>query len=138
MIKDTSRAKFNKIKILIVEDDKAICEMYAVAFMREGFTVYTAPDGERALEKYQNKEPDILLLDIMMPKLDGYGVLREVRKDVKKKYIPIVMLTNLDPSHFENNASFDCVDEYLIKANYTPSEVVEKVKGVLKLNKLIE
>lgn len=129
--------KLQKIKVLIVEDDPSICEMYGAAFMREGFTVYSAPDGKKALEKYRHKEPDILLLDIMMPNMNGYGVLKEIRKDVKNKYIPVIMLTNLDPSQFEQHADFDSIDAYLIKANHTPSEVVQKTMDVLRLNKLI-
>jgi DNA-binding response OmpR family regulator len=124
------------IKVLIVEDDKGICEMYATAFMKEGFKVYTAKDGNMAIEKYQSKEPDIILLDIMMPEVDGYQVLKEIRKR-HDKYIPVIMLTNLDMEHFTNRESIDRVDAYLIKSNFTPSEIVQKTKDVLKVNKLI-
>ena len=128
---------FKNIKILIAEDDKDICDMYAIAFMRKGFTVYTARDGRAAIQKYQRKKPNVILLDIMMPNVDGYQVLREVRKDLNK-YIPIIMLTNLDPTHFERHALFDDVDAYLIKSHFSSSEVVEKTIEVLKLNHLID
>ncbi|MFH0820913.1 MAG: response regulator [Candidatus Peregrinibacteria bacterium] len=124
------------IKVLIVEDDEDIREMYSITFMKKGFTVFTANDGRGALEKIQNKKPDILLLDIMMPNVDGYQVLKEVRKDMTR-YIPVIMLTNLDPSHFERHAQFDDVDEYLIKSQYSPSEVLQKTIEVMKINKLI-
>ena len=125
------------IKVLIVEDDKDICELYSDAFMREGFKVYTAREGKSAIEKYQTRDPDILLLDIMMPDVDGYQVLKEIRKQ-HKKYIPIIMLTNLDITHFTKKESIDQVDAYLIKSNFTPSEIVEKAKEVLRLNGILE
>jgi DNA-binding response OmpR family regulator len=125
------------IKILIVEDDKDICEIYAITFMRRGFTVYTAPDGRSAIQKMKTKEPSIVLLDIMMPNVDGFQVLREARKDVKS-YIPVIMLTNLDASEFTKEAKLDEIDAYLIKSHHSPSEIVEKTMEVLKLNRIIE
>jgi DNA-binding response OmpR family regulator len=125
------------IKVLIVEDDKDICEMYAMTFMRKGFTVYTAPDGQNAIQKYQNKKPDIILLDIMMPNIDGYQVLKEIRKNTKK-YIPVIMLTNLDAADFVKEAQLDDIDAYLIKSHHSPSEIVAKTVEVLKLNHLID
>ena len=124
------------IKVLIAEDDKGICDMYATAFMREGCKVYTAKDGKIAIEKYYAKQPDIVLLDIMMPEVDGYQVLKEIRKK-HDTYVPVIMLTNLDMEHFTHHDSISRVDAYLIKSNFTPSEIVEKTKDVLKANKLI-
>ena len=127
----------NNIKVLIVEDDNDICEMYAITFMRKGFTVYTAPDGKAAIQKFQNKKPDIILLDIMMPNIDGYQVLSEVRKDVTK-YTPVIMLTNLDANDFAREAQIADIDAYLIKSHHSPSEVVQKTMEILKLNKIID
>lgn len=126
----------NHLKVLIVEDDKDICDLYAITFMRKGFTVYTAPDGAAAIEKFHKKKPDIVLLDIMMPNVDGYDVLKDIRKDVTK-YVPVIMLTNLDSSHFTRHAEFGDVDAYLIKSHHSPSEVAEKTIEVLKVNKLL-
>jgi two-component system, OmpR family, alkaline phosphatase synthesis response regulator PhoP len=125
------------LKVLLVEDDKDILDLYAISFQREGFIVYTANDGKQAIEKFHDKEPDILLLDIMMPNVDGYAVLREVRKD-HKKYVPVMMLTNLNMEHFAKEESVDQVDAYLIKSNFTPSEVVQRAIEVLRLNKKIK
>ncbi|MBU1017748.1 response regulator [Patescibacteria group bacterium] len=124
------------IKILIVEDDKDICELYSTAFMREGFKVLKAMEGKSAIEKYQQKNPDIMLLDIMMPGVDGYAVLKEVRKQ-HSKYVPVIMLTNLDMGHFNRHETVDNVDDYLIKSNYTPSEIVERTKEIMRLNKIL-
>ena len=127
----------NNIKVLIVEDDSDICEMYAMTFMRKGFTVYTSPDGRGAIQKFQNKKPDVILLDIMMPHVDGYQVLKEVRKNMKK-YTPVIMLTNLDATDFVKEAQLDDIDAYLIKSHHSPSEIVAKTVEVLKINHLID
>jgi two-component system, OmpR family, response regulator ResD len=123
------------VKVLIVEDDKNICEMYAITFMRRGFTVYTASDGRSAIQKYQNKKPDIVLLDIMMPQVDGYQVLNEIRKDTKV-YTPVIMLTNLDANDFTREAQLENIDAYLIKSNHSPREVVDRTIEVLKVNNI--
>ena len=129
-------AKISKaIKVLIVEDDKNICEMYATTFMRRGFIVYTAPDGRSAIQKYQNKKPDIVLLDIMMPHVDGYQVLNEIRKDINS-YTPVMMLTNLDANDFTRESQLDHIDAYLIKSHHSPREVVDKTIEVLKVNNI--
>ena len=127
---------YSNIKVLIAEDDHDICELYSISFKRSGFTVYTSHDGRSAIDKFNKKSPDIVLLDIMMPNIDGYQVLKEIRKDFKK-YTPVIMLTNLDSSHFEKNSNFDDVDEYLIKSHYSPSEIIEKTINILKVNKII-
>ncbi len=129
-------AKTSKnVKVLIVEDNANICEMYAVTFMRRGFTVYTAPDGRSAIQKYQNKKPDIILLDIMMPHVDGYKVLSEVRKDVNE-YTPVIMLTNLDANDFARESQLENIDAYLIKSHHSPREVVDKTIEVLRINNI--
>lgn len=129
-------SEVKNIKVLLVEDNKDISDMYATTFMKEGFTVYTAADGATAVEKFHNKKPDIVLLDIMLPEADGFSVLKTVRKQLSP-YTPVIMLTNLDASHFERHANFDEVDAYLVKSNYTPSEIVLKTTEVLKLNKML-
>jgi len=123
------------VKVLIVEDDPNICEMYAISFMRSGFTVYTAPDGRSAIQKYQNKNPDIVLLDIMMPQVDGYQVLAEIRKDINT-YTPVIMLTNLDPNDFTGEGHLENIDAYLVKSHHTPREVIERTIEVLKVNNI--
>ncbi|MFH1410412.1 MAG: response regulator [Patescibacteria group bacterium] len=123
------------IKVMIVEDNANICEMYAITFMRRGSTVYTASDGRSAIQKYHNKKPDIILLDIMMPQVDGYQVLNEVRKDVNT-YTPVIMLTNLDADDFSRESRLENIDAYLIKSHHSPREVVDKTIEVLKINNI--
>ena len=81
------------IKVLIAEDDKYICEMYATAFMREGFKVYKALEGRSAIEKYHLKQPDIILLDIALPKMGGYEVAKNLRLREEFKHTSIIALT---------------------------------------------
>ncbi len=125
------------IKVLIAEDAKDICNMYATAFMRQQFTVYTANDGQVAIDKFNAKKPDVVLLDIMMPGLNGCDVLTEIRKK-HDQYIPVIMLTNLGVEHFNKHQDLNNIDAYLVKSNFTPSEIVEKTKEVLRLNNIIE
>ena len=124
------------LTILIAEDNRDICDLYATTFKNAGFAVETAYDGKTAIEKWRTVNPDLVLLDIMMPGANGYQVLKAVRKDLKK-YTPVIMLTNLDSSHFEQNASFEDIDAYFVKSNYTPAQILEKTKEVLRINKLL-
>ncbi len=124
------------IKVLIAEDDKNLCEFYSTAFMKKGFQVYTAQDGEAALDKYKNKEPDIVLLDTAMPDMNGYEVLGEIRKNVTS-YTPVIMITGFDSQSEVQQAHLDAFDALLVKSEHTPSEIVEKTEEVLSLNRLV-
>ena len=122
--------------ILIIEDDKFLRELIVKKLKEEGYQAVEAVDGEEALVKVKESLPDLILLDLILPGVDGFEVLKELRKDVKK-YLPVIMLTNLDTSHFVQNAQFDDIDEYLIKSHHSPSEVVDRTIAVLKINKLL-
>lgn len=122
-----------KIKVLIVEDDEIVRKIYAKTFMRSGFTVYTASDGGLAIEKYKSKKPDIILLDIIMPNVNGYEVLNKIRSNLNS-YIPIIMLTNLGADSFKRESQLDNIDAYLIKLQYSPQEIVNKTIEVLRKN----
>ncbi len=115
-------------KILVVDDDKNICELLRLYLEKEGFTPVIANDGEAALTKYDVEKPDLLLLDIMMPKLDGWQVCREIRK---KSDVPIIMLT-------AKGETFDKVlglelgaDDYVVKP-FDSKEIVARIKAVLR------
>lgn len=119
-------------KVLLIDDDNLLVRMYGKKFESEDHTVSTASDGEEGLEKAESETPDLILLDIMMPEMDGVEVLEKLKSNDKTKKIPVVMLTNLGSSE----ANIDkCLDlgavSYLIKADYTPKEVVQKVKEIL-------
>ena len=115
-------------KILIVDDDKNICELLRLYMEKDGYTVALAYDGEEALSRFASEGPDLIILDVMMPKLDGWQVCREIRK---KSEVPIIMLT-------AKGESFDKVlglelgaDDYVVKP-FDAKEIVARVKAVLR------
>lgn len=120
-------------KVLIVEDEKMLSEMYKEKFEYEGFEVFLAYDGEEGKKSALENKPDLLILDVLLPKKEGVEVLKEIREsgDWGKK-LPIIMLTNLDSSDYilqminEYRPSY-----YFIKANVELNEIVEKAKSLL-------
>ena len=123
----------NKIKVAIVEDEPFLASMYKAKFEMEGFEVLRAADGLEGLEIIKKETPDIVLLDIVMPKMDGFDVLTSLHSDAKVARIPVIILTNLGQrSDIEKGLKLGAVD-YIVKANYTPAQVVVKVKEHLKI-----
>jgi len=125
-------AKNKTIKILLVEDDTFLVEMYTTKFELEGFEVVAAEDGKKGLEMVTKENPDIILLDILMPKMDGFAVLEALKKDKATANIPVILLTNLGQKDDVKRGFEMGADGYLIKAHFMPSEVVEKIKKILK------
>jgi len=121
----------DKIKILLVEDDSFLLGMYATKFELDGFKVIIAEDGEKAVRVALKELPDIILLDIILPKLSGFEVLKQLKQDKKIAKIPIILLTNLSQRDEVEQGIKMGAEDYLIKAHFMPSEVVEKVKKVL-------
>ncbi|MBU0964488.1 response regulator [Patescibacteria group bacterium] len=120
-----------KSKILLVEDDKMLADMYITKFSKEGMEVIRAEDGEKGLKIAKEIKPDLILLDIIMPKLDGFAVLKELKKDPGMGNTHILLLTNLGQSEDVEKGQELGADDYFIKANHTPAEIVEKVKYLL-------
>jgi two-component system phosphate regulon response regulator PhoB len=121
-----------QIHVLIVEDDTFLAGIYQKKFEMEGFKVSVSGDGEKGLTDVKKKKPNIVLLDILLPKMDGFGVLEKLKADAATKKIPVILLTNLgQKDDVEKGLEAGAVD-YLIKAHFKPSEVVEKVRAVLK------
>ncbi len=119
-------------KILIIEDDSFLSEMYSTKLIQEGFETEIAVDGEQGIDKIKNIKPDLVLLDIVLPKMDGFEILESIKKDPEFKNIPIILLTNLgQKNEIEKGLSLGA-DEYIIKAHFTPTAVVAKVKEILK------
>lgn len=121
-----------KAKILLVEDDETLLEMYSLKLRDEGFNLLTATDGLTALDLALKERPVVILLDIMMPKMDGFAVLIELRKDVGMKETPIVMLSNLGQQGDIDKGKELGATDYVVKASMTPTQVVEKIKSYLK------
>lgn len=118
-----------KIKVGLAEDDQMLSDMYKLKFQKSGFDIVTAPDGAAGLELVKNEKPDILLLDIIMPKLDGFQVLAELQKLGTK--IPIVLLTNLGQEEDIVKGRELGATDYFVKSNFTPDAIVEKVRSIL-------
>lgn len=120
-----------KIKVLLIEDDSFLLSMYTTKFEIENFSVIAADDGEKGLRVARENRPDIILLDILMPKMNGFEVLAELKKDPLTKDVPVILLTNLNQKdEIEKGLGMGAKD-YLIKAHFMPSEVVEKIKKVI-------
>jgi len=121
-----------KYTVLLVEDDEMLLQMYTEKFTKSGYTVKSATNGENALEVLKDASPNIMLLDIVMPKMDGFQLLKNLRKDKKYAKVPIIMLTNLGQVEDIRQGEKLGANDYFVKANHTPAEVVAKVKEYLK------
>ncbi len=119
-------------KILLIEDDPFLSEMYAAKFSQSGFKIEIAADGKRGMEKIKTSHPDLVLLDIVLPKIDGFEILKKIKKDPKLKKIPVILLTNLGQKNEVEKGLALGADEYIIKAHFTPTAVVAKVKEIIK------
>jgi len=123
----------NNVHVLIIEDDTFLANIYKTKFDMEGFKISNSDNGEIGLADAKKKKPDIILLDILLPKMDGFAVLEALKADAEVKDIPVILLTNLgQKDDVEKGLEAGAVD-YLIKAHFKPLEVVDKVKEVLKI-----
>jgi DNA-binding response OmpR family regulator len=122
-----------KIHVLLVEDDVFLSGIYQKKFEMEGYKVSLADNGEKALLEVKKKKPDIVMLDILLPKLDGFAVLSKLKADPEVKDIPVILLTNLGQKDDVEKGLQMGASDYLIKAHFKPSEVVDKIKQVLHL-----
>lgn len=117
--------------VLIVEDDAFLMNIYKTKFEFEHFKVSMAENGEIGLAEARKKHPDIILLDILMPKMDGFTALSELKKDPSISGIPVILLTNLGQKDDVKKGLELGAKDYIIKAHFKPSEVLEKVRKVL-------
>jgi len=109
-----------------------LASMYKTKFEKEGYTIDVATDGEAGFKKAEARSYDVVLLDIIMPKLDGFAVLKKLRATEKYKTTPILLLTNLGQEEDVKKGEELGSSGYLVKANFTPSQVIEKVQGLIK------
>jgi len=119
-------------KILIVEDDLFLLEIYAHKFSDANFEIVTALDGESALEVIRKEKPDVILLDLILPKIDGLEVLRLIKKDKEFSSIPVIILTNRGEKDLIEKAIKLGAAAFITKITYTPTEVVSKVKSIVE------
>lgn len=118
-------------KVLLVEDDVALRDIYSARFMAEDFDVVTASDGEMALTQAVKEKPDLIILDVMMPKISGFDVLDILRATPETKTTKVIMMTALSQNADIEKGKSLGADEYLVKSQVTLTDVIEKAKEVL-------
>lgn len=119
-------------KILLVEDEQILSEMYQSRFSRAGFEVVLASEAKKGLQKAKKVKPDLIILDILLPRENGLFFLEKWFKDPKISSIPVVIFSNFDDPDAKQKARELGAKDYLIKTNYTPREITEKIKQYLE------
>ena len=119
-------------KILIVEDDKFLRDLIQQKLTKEGFATVTAIDGEEGVKAAQTESPHLILLDLILPGIDGFEVLKQLKEDQKTKSIPIIVLSNLGQKEDMERTLKNGAEDFMVKAHFTPSEIVTKVRATLK------
>ena len=120
------------ITVLVIEDDKFLRELISQKLIKEGFEVEGAIDGEEGIKMVKELKPAIVLLDLILPGVDGFEVLSRIKGDPTLASIPVIILSNLGQKEdVERGLKLGAID-YLIKAHFTPGEIIEKIKNVLK------
>lgn len=115
-------------KILIIEDDKSLIKALGIAFSVADFSVTTVSNGLEALDKIKRSKPDVILLDILMPKLNGFSFLEQIRQNEKIKDIPVIIFSNYGGDEYIKKGQQLGVIEYIEKTSITMSELTEKIK----------
>lgn len=121
-------------KIAIIEDDPVINQMYRMKFEADGFEVQVADNGTHGVSLVESFMPDLILLDLQMPHMNGAEALAQIRSRAWGKKIPVIVLTNLGEEEAPASLQELGVHSYIVKAEFTPSQVVKKVKDALKLS----
>jgi two-component system, OmpR family, alkaline phosphatase synthesis response regulator PhoP len=119
-------------KILFIEDESALQETFGDLLTGEGYEVIRALDGQSGLRLAKSEKPNLILLDLILPKMNGFEVLEGIKKDDEAKDIPVIILTNLESAGDVQKAIEFGAKDYLVKANYKMKEVLEKIKSALK------
>ncbi len=117
-----------KEKILIVEDDKFLTKAYNIKFTRAGFDVMNATDGKIGLEVAKKETPKLIILDLMLPKIDGFEFLKRIKKEEKLENIPVIVLSNLGQQEDKDKVISLGAKEYIVKADFSLEEIIEKIK----------
>lgn len=119
-------------KILIIEDDRFLRELISQKLLKEDYAIIEAIDGEDGLKKAEKEKPDLVLLDLILPGIDGFEVLEKLKNDPFFEQIPVIIISNLGQKEdIDKGLKAGAVD-FLIKAHYTPLQIIEKVKKTLE------
>lgn len=117
-------------KLLLIEDEKYLFEMYKMKLEQEGYEVVAALDGEEGMKVAQKEKPDLILLDLVLPKMNGYEFLKKIRQDPKLKKIKIYILSNLGQDEEIDQGFKDGADGFMLKTNLTPGQLMENIKKI--------
>jgi len=118
-------------KILFIEDESALQKTFGEILRQEGYEMISALDGETGLRLAKSGKPDLILLDLILPKMPGFDVLKKLKEDNETKDIPVIVLTNLEDIKDVDRAIELGATTYLVKAKYSLEEIVEKIKNAL-------
>lgn len=132
-MEDQQTPQGNAKKILLVEDDDALASVYQTRLQAEGFDIRRVPNGEDALATALEYKPDLLLLDVMMPKVSGFDVLDILRNTPETTNVKVIMLTALSQDSDKERAESLGVDDYLVKSQVVIADVVDRIKAHLGL-----
>jgi CheY-like chemotaxis protein len=132
VVSKESGAGRDRVRVLFVEDDPSVAQMYKLKLELDGYDVEVVSDGEKALEVAQGNPPEIIFLDIRLPKLDGFGVLEALRKDSRTRAVPVVILSNYSEQQLIDRGLRLGALEYLIKTQTTPARLSLGLEGWLK------
>jgi DNA-binding response OmpR family regulator len=119
-------------KILFIEDESALQKTFGDFLGKEGFELISALDGETGLKLAEKEAPDLILLDLILPKMEGVEVLKKLRENPKTKDIPVIVLTNVEDFEKLEKTLELGIKAYLVKTDFTLEEVLQKIKGELK------
>ncbi|MEK7659684.1 MAG: response regulator [Patescibacteria group bacterium] len=122
----------DKITILLVEDDKFLRDLISGKLKQEGYTVVEGVDGDEGLRLLKEKQPSIVLLDLVIPGIDGFELLKTAKGDTSVSAIPIIVLSNLGAKEDIDKAMALGAHDFLVKAHYTPAEIVQTVKDIIQ------
>ena len=118
-------------KILVVEDDTFLRELIVQKLDQSGYDIVEAVDGEDGVKQAKAEKPDVILLDIILPGIDGFEVLRQLKEDETLSSIPVLILSNLGQKEDIEKGMKLGAKDFLIKAHFTPGEIIEKIKNIL-------
>ncbi len=119
------------MKILVIEDDSFLSGLLSGKLEKDGFQVFTAANGEVAIQTAEKEVPDLVILDLMMPKIDGFAVLEQIKKNDALKSKPVIVFSNITDENEMVRVKNMGANEYMIKSNFTLDELVEKIKTLL-------
>ena len=121
----------HKKKILIIEDDEHVSKVYEMKFLKEGYSTVLVANGEQAVEKVTSEKPNLIILDLMVPRKDGFAILEEIKKNPSTVSIPVLVLSNLGGKDDQKRALGLGANDYMVKVENSMQEVIERAKKFL-------